>query len=774
MKRIISIILTLAMCLSAVALLASCKAGESAYEIAVRHGFKGTEEEWYASLKGDKGETGAAGNKGEQGDKGDKGETGDAGQKGETGDKGDKGETGDKGADGANGENGAAGQAGRVVEFNVTETELQWRYVGDTEWKLLATLDSLKGDKGETGDKGDAGQDGKSPVIGEDGCWWFDGESTGIVAGKPAENGGVQTVTCTDIQFVNSDCAIWVYGGVPSLKISYVLSNGRTGVANVSAGMLANAPAFTGGGTYKDVKVKFLGFETSTNLTITTTYELVSTVVAIGDKLELKIKKTNSDGTTEIIPVTKEMLDASKVDMTKAGTYPVTVTSPDGLKATVNITVVASLSNVIEIASGMAHNKFTTEKYEVTGVITEIYNTTYGNMYITDGTNTFCIYGLYSETGSTRFDKMTTKPGVGDTITVYGIIGQYNGTPQMKNGWMTDLDVHECNYSKPTCDKAATCNICGAVDGKALGHNVVDGFCDVCKKSEKECYTVTIEQAIEIAKGLAANTTTKEKYWITAEITSVYNTTYGNANVKDATGSGFVFYGMNDQNGTRYDKLDYKPVKGDIVTIYAPIKHYVNNSGSSTYETDNGVIIECIAHEHNYSAATCTKASICSICDAKGAAELGHNYVEGVCDRCGAEEPTGEEVTVTVKISEYASANGWSNGVKYDTLIMNDDITVKATGGQNTGKYYTSGTNWRMYQTESPKITITAAEGKTIISVKITYTSEKSGCLTYNGSKVTSNTVVSVNANSIIFSVGNTGSATNGQARITAIEIVYG
>lgn len=32
--------------------------GKSAYEIAVMHGFKGTEAEWLASLKGDKGDQG--------------------------------------------------------------------------------------------------------------------------------------------------------------------------------------------------------------------------------------------------------------------------------------------------------------------------------------------------------------------------------------------------------------------------------------------------------------------------------------------------------------------------------------------------------------------------------------------------------------------------------------------------------------------------------------------------------------------------------------------
>lgn len=37
------------------------KDGKSAYEIAVKNGFEGTEEEWLASLKGDKGDQGERG-----------------------------------------------------------------------------------------------------------------------------------------------------------------------------------------------------------------------------------------------------------------------------------------------------------------------------------------------------------------------------------------------------------------------------------------------------------------------------------------------------------------------------------------------------------------------------------------------------------------------------------------------------------------------------------------------------------------------------------------
>lgn len=78
--------------------------GKSAYEIAVEHGFVGTEEEWLLSLKGEKGDTGATGATGSQGPKGDKGDTGDTGPQGvqgETGLQGPKGDKGDKGDPGS-------------------------------------------------------------------------------------------------------------------------------------------------------------------------------------------------------------------------------------------------------------------------------------------------------------------------------------------------------------------------------------------------------------------------------------------------------------------------------------------------------------------------------------------------------------------------------------------------------------------------------------------------------------------------------------------------
>ena len=136
--------------------------------------------------------------------------------------------------------------------------------------------------------------------------------------------------------------------------------------------------------------------------------------------------------------------------------------------------------------------------------------------------------------------------------------------------------------------------------------------------------------------------------------------------------------------------------------------------------------------------------------------------------------------TATVVIADYADANAWENSTLYSEIQVNADVTVSvvstvSTGyAPNSGKYYTSGEGWRTYQTEAPAITVTAAEGKTIVSVKITYESNKTGVLLNGEAQIETDAVIEVNANSITLGVGNTdASVTNGQVRITAIEVVY-
>lgn len=130
-------------------------------------------------------------------------------------------------------------------------------------------------------------------------------------------------------------------------------------------------------------------------------------------------------------------------------------------------------------------------------------------------------------------------------------------------------------------------------------------------------------------------------------------------------------------------------------------------------------------------------------------------------------------IDITVNIGEYALSHSWANSSQYTSMTIDSNVTVTVTGGGNSGKYYTSGNEWRLYQTESPTITIGAGT-HTIFSVTVTYNVSNTGVLKdASSNNVTSGSSYAVNASSVTFSVGNTGSATKGQVKITGIRVIY-
>jgi hypothetical protein len=129
--------------------------------------------------------------------------------------------------------------------------------------------------------------------------------------------------------------------------------------------------------------------------------------------------------------------------------------------------------------------------------------------------------------------------------------------------------------------------------------------------------------------------------------------------------------------------------------------------------------------------------------------------------------------TVNVVIKNYATAQNWANNTKYTSIELDENITASVTGGGNTGKYYTAGDEWRLYQTETPKLTFTAKSGYVLNSITVTYAVKNTGVLLNGTDQVASGTAVSVNGSSHEFSVGNTGTATNGQVKVTAISVTY-
>ncbi len=121
--------------------------GRSAYEIAVEHGFVGSEEQWLASLCGADGHDGIDGRDGADGQNGHDGMDGKDGRDGVDGADGAPGHDGKDGKDGRNGKDGTDGKSAYEIAvangFSGTETEWLESLKAATDLAPYATKDLL-------------------------------------------------------------------------------------------------------------------------------------------------------------------------------------------------------------------------------------------------------------------------------------------------------------------------------------------------------------------------------------------------------------------------------------------------------------------------------------------------------------------------------------------------------------------------------------------------------------------------------------------------------
>ena len=154
-------------------------------------------------------------------------------------------------------------------------------------------------------------------------------------------------------------------------------------------------------------------------------------------------------------------------------------------------------------------------QYRLTGVVTKIANGKYGNIYIADYTGEVYVYGTYDADGN-RFDAFATPVKEGDIVTVVGPKTSYKGDPQMMN--------------------------------------------------------VTVEKHISVAPVtvadfLAAPEAKDVYYSLTGTVSNIVNTTYGNFDIVDETGSVYVYGLLSGWGGPskQFESLGLK--EGDKITL---------------------------------------------------------------------------------------------------------------------------------------------------------------------------------------------------------------
>ena len=297
--------------------------------------------------------------------------------------------------------------------------------------------------------------------------------------------------------------------GVTEVVFKIAGYKNNTAKISINGGSAQTISTHSDNGEYTEVKV-----DTSTNKKVTFTTQsggyrcMIDSITFIGSGY--------AGGNEDIDPEIKELLNKDTLTIAEA----------------------------IKVANSLKADIATAKQYYVTGVIDEVSNTTYGNIYITDGEgNRFYLYGLYILEGNVRYDSMSVKPVVGDTIKVQGAIVNYNGeTPEMSPAYLVEHNQGSGNQ--------------GGDDPVVYD-------------------TITIAEAVAMGSDMAHDTITSTKYYISGVIVDIEDTYYGNMTIEDGEGNSIYIYISYEATGEKYfGYYENPPVVGDTIKVLAYVGNY--------------------------------------------------------------------------------------------------------------------------------------------------------------------------------------------------------
>lgn len=254
---------------------------------------------------------------------------------------------------------------------------------------------------------------------------------------------------------------------------------------------------------------------------------------------------------TEMPAITEELSYTYTGDFETEYTFSVVAIPADeniyGASEAASVTIATEVEPVgpksITVAEFLEASVGDGETYQLTGEITSITNTQYGNFYLKDESGEVLVYGLdFGESGIdwTGGENLN----VGDTITITGTRGEYSGKAQVN-------------------------------DGVYVSH--VDG----------EEPVVEVKK-VTVAEFLAAAEDSSTMYELTGVITSVTNTSYGNFYLKDSTGE-VLIYGLCSPEGVQKYWAESGAKIGDTITVQT-----IRTSYNGSPQGKNAIFVELV------------------------------------------------------------------------------------------------------------------------------------------------------------------------------------
>ena len=452
----------------------------------------------------------------------------------------------------------------------------------------------------------------------------------------------------------------------------------------------------------------------------------------------------------------------------------------------------------VTVAEFLAAAEDNTTMYELTGVITSVANTSYGNFNLTDKTGTIYIYGLCSPEGAQKYWEESGAK-LGDTITVQTIRTSYNGSPQGKNAIFVEL--------VPFVETASEWGVVGDLNGWAAP--------DVVMYNTWKGEDLFVAYNVEIASGgfkiRANNEWNDAKNYGLSVGGKIYADKYytlanggGSQNITPmAYGTYDIYFDIANERvalvtpGKEYaDATD----GGDPVVVIEGLTDHtwglIGSFAGSGWGTDVAMTIEgdwayvknvslANGDEFKFRADGSWDLSYGSACDVN-VGETYTTYNNGnnmkFVGEDGAYNIYFSMVDAKFYMEKYISATtveavmadlGYANAALVESITLDENVTITfEKGGASTAPtYYDSGSAVRLYQNGA--IMTVDANGRTISSIEITFAnnmyymaadsgefSEEAAVRTWTGS-----------ASSVKFTT--TGTDKNTRAYVSAIKVTY-
>ena len=383
-----------------------------------------------------------------------------------------------------------------------------------------------------------------------------------------------------------------------------------------------------------------------------------------------------------------------------------------------------SVSDVVTIINSMADNQTSNELYYVKGTIKQIKTTDeniakYKNIdyIITDGKTDITVYH-----GRNLDNTEFTGPGqinVNDEVIVLGNLQKYVNA----NTGAVTPELAQGNY------------IVKLTKGSGGGGGETPS---------------TDAKKVTVAEFNAAEVNDNVWYQLTGTVENLKDgDQYGNFDLKDETGSVYVYGLLSEKGGEKKKFQDLAAAKG------------INNGSKITIIGTRGVFNDKIEVLNAY---------FVSIEGGGGSSEQGGG---GSGDGPG----TVSGNTITINAADFGVANGTEMGTQ--TLSDGTKLVFDGGGNSNAPKYYNSGTNIRMY----PKNTVTITASKNISKVVFNVDeyqgticnasgdiSASPGTIAVDGKVVT---VSGISDKSTVITNTSSGTGAASQIRVISIEITY-